>query len=380
VTASSGTSAITIVPLSPRDTKAFIAFPQSVYQNDPCWSPPLKLERKEFLNPHKNPFFQEADGQLFLALQGRQPVGRIAAVIHHLHDRQHHERAGFFGLFECLPQAEAAATALFNAATEWVRERGATFIRGPLNLSTNELACGLLVEGFDTPPVFDSAYNPPYYADYIESNGFTACKDLLAFIKHYDPPLPKRVAQVITRLRARGTVTVRPINMRDFTAEVARIAVLYNEAWCENWGFVPITEAGAQHLAKHLKLAVIPELTLIAEVNREPVGCFVAIPDMNQALRHLHGRLTPWGLLRFFYHRRRIDTVRVAMVGVKKRYRRLGVDLLLLAHVWEQAPPLGYMHGELAWVLEDNELMIRAIEEIDAKPYKRYRLYQKDVV
>ncbi|MDH3603785.1 MAG: N-acetyltransferase, partial [Candidatus Tectomicrobia bacterium] len=149
MTASSGTSAITVVPLSSRDTKAFIAFPKNVYRNDPCWIPPLTMERKEFLNPRKNPFFQEADVQLFLALQGRQPVGRIAAVINHLHDRQHHERAGFFGLFECLPQAEAAATALFNAATEWVRERGATFIRGPLNLSTNELACGLLVDGFD---------------------------------------------------------------------------------------------------------------------------------------------------------------------------------------------------------------------------------------
>jgi GNAT superfamily N-acetyltransferase len=380
MTASSEMPAITVVPLSLRDTKVFIAFPQSVYQNDPCWIPPLRLERKAFLNPRKNPFFQEADVQLFLALQGRQPVGRIAAVINHLHDRQHRERAGFFGLFECLPQAEAAAAALFNAATDWVRERGATFIRGPLNLSTNELACGLLVEGFDIPPVFDSAYNPPYYADYIESNEFTACKDLLAFIKHYDPPLPERVTQAITRLRARRTVTVRPINMRDFNAEVARITAIYNEAWSDNWGFVPITKAGAQHLAKNLKLAVIPELALIAEVNGEPVGCFVAIPDMNQALQHLHGRLTPWGLLRFFYHRRRIDTLRVAMIGVNKRYRRLGIDILLLAHVWEQIPPLGFIHGELAWVLEDNELMTRAIAEVDAKPYKRYRLYQKEVV
>jgi GNAT superfamily N-acetyltransferase len=168
--------------------------------------------------------------------------------------------------------------------------------------------------------------------------------------------------------------------MRDFNAEVTRITAIYNEAWSDNWGFVPITKAGAQHLAKNLKLAVIPELALIAEVNGEPVGCFVAIPDMNQALQHLHGRLTPWGLLRFFYHRRRIDTLRVAMIGVNKRYRRLGIDILLLAHVWEQIPPLGFIHGELAWVLEDNELMTRAIAEVDAKPYKRYRLYQKEVV
>jgi GNAT superfamily N-acetyltransferase len=207
----------------------------------------------------------------------------------------------------------------------------------------------------------------------------TACKDLLAYIKHYDPLLPERVSQAITRLRARRKVTVRPLNMRHLTAEVLCITDIYNDAWRENWGFVPITEAEARHMAKALKLAIIPELALIAEVDGEPVGCCVAIPDLNQALRHLHGRLTPWGLLRFFYSRRRIDTARVAMMGVKKRYRRLGIDLLLLATLWEWAPPLGYVHGELAWILEDNDFMSRWAEEIGAAPYKRYRLYQKPI-
>jgi GNAT superfamily N-acetyltransferase len=374
----SSSSALSIVPLRAHDTKAFITFPWRVYAGDERWIPPLIMERKEFLNPRKNPFFHHAAAQLFLAQQGRDTVGRIAAVINTAHNQYHNEHAGFFGLFECLPRAEIAA-ALLEAAASWVRQRGATFLRGPVNLSTNELDCGLLVEGFDTSPVFHSSYNPPYYATYVEANGFKPCKDLLAFLKTTDTPLPSRVQETIARLQARCKVTVRPINMRDFVADVKRITTAYNAAWSDNWGFVPITEAEAQHLAKTLKMAVIPGLTLLAESNGEPVGCFVAIPDLNPALRHLHGHLTPWGLLRFLYHRRRIDTVRVAMMGIEKRYRRLGIDLLLLAKAWEQASKHGVARGELAWILEDNRLMVQALEAIGAHPYKRYRLYQKDV-
>jgi GNAT superfamily N-acetyltransferase len=374
---SSSTAAVDIVALQPHDTKAFIKFPWQVYANDRQWIPPLIIERKAFLNPRKNPFFQHAKVQLFLARRHGNIAGRIAAVINEAHDHYHHERAGFFGLFECLSDA-AVAAALLEAAANWVRERGATFLRGPVNLSTNELDCGLLVEGFEFPPVFHSAYNPPYYATFLEACGFTKCKDLLAFMRHYDPPPPPRLQQAIARLQERRKVTMRPINMRDFRTDVAHITAIYNDAWSDNWGFVPITDAEAQHMASVLKLAVIPEITLLAEIKGEPVGCFVAIPDLNQALRHLHGHLTPWGLVRFFYQRRRIDTVRVAMMGVRKRYRRLGIDLLLYAEAWKHAPKRGIFHGELAWILEDNELMIRALKEVDAQPYKRYRLYQKN--
>ena len=375
----SSAAAIDIVPLQPHDTKAFITFPRRVYANDPHWVPPLILERKAFLNPRKNPFFQHATVQLFVARRHGEIVGRIATVINEDHDQYHHERAGFFGLFECLPDAEAAAAALLETAEDWVRERGATFLRGPVNLSTNELDCGLLVEGFDTPPVFHSSYNPPYYARFVEACGLSKCKDLLAFKRHYDPPPSERLQQTTARLQERRKVTIRPVDMRHFRAEVACITAVYNDAWSDNWGFVPITDAEAQHMASALRLAVIPALTMLAEIDGEPVGCFMAIPDLNQALRHLRGHLTPWGLIRFFYQRRRIDTLRVAMMGVKKRYRRLGIDLLFLAEVWKQAPARGFLHGELAWILEDNRLMLRALEALDAQPYKRYRLYQKDV-
>jgi hypothetical protein len=167
--------------------------------------------------------------------------------------------------------------------------------------------------------------------------------------------------------------------MYDFKAEIARITAIYNEAWSDNWGFVPITEAEAQHMAQVLRLAVIPELTLLAEIDGEPVGCFVAIPDLNQALRYMRGRLTLWSVVQFLYRRRRIDTVRVAMMGIKKRYRRLGIDLMLLVKSWYQGQKCGISRGEMGWILEDNRVMIRTLEVIGAWSYKRYRLYQKNV-
>jgi GNAT superfamily N-acetyltransferase len=375
----STTPSVAIVPLQPHDTTAFIKFPWRVYAGDHLWVPPLILERKAFLHPRKNPFFQHAQVQLFLARMGGQTVGRIAAAVNQAHDRFHHERAGFFGLFECLPEAEAAAVALLGAAEAWVRERGATFLRGPVNLSMNELDCGLLVEGFGATPVFHSAYNPPYYATFIEAGGFRKCKDLLAFYRHYHPWPSARLLRLAARLQERRKLTIRLINMRDFQAEVARITAIYNDAWSDNWGFVPLTDAEAQHMAKTLKLAVIPELTILAEIDGELVGCFVAIPDLNQLFQHMHGHLTPWGLLRFWYRRRRLDTVRVAIMGIKKRYQRLGIDLLLYVESWKQAPKRGVVRGELAWILEDNTLMIRALEDVGAFPYKRYRLYQKEL-
>jgi GNAT superfamily N-acetyltransferase len=376
---SSMPSAVTIVPLHPRQTKPFLTFPWRIYADNPLWVPPLLLERKEFLHPRKNPFFQHAEVQLFLAQRAGETVGRIAAIVNQAHDTYHNERAGFFGLFECLPHCDAAASALLEAATAWVRARGATFLRGPVSLSTNELDCGLLIAGFDRRPIFQSSYNPPYYADYIETNGFMPCKDLLSFYLDCTSQPSERLQRVLARRRQRKSITIRPVNLRHLTTDVLHITRVYNDAWSDNWGFVPITEAEAQHMAKGLKLAIIPDLALLAELQGEPVGCFVGLPDLNQALQHMNGRLFPFGLLRFLYYRRRIDTARAAIMGVKKQYRRLGIDLLLLTTAWSQGTKLGFTHAELGWILEDNVLMIKALAEIGAQPTKRYRLYQKAV-
>lgn len=368
-----------IVALQPGDTGEFIRFPWKVYAGDHLWVPPLIRERQAFLDTRRNPFFEHAQAQLFLARDGRRTVGRLAAVINEAHDRFHGEHAGFFGLFECLPDAEAAAVALLRAAEAWTREHGATFLRGPVNLSTNELECGLLVEGFGTAPVFGSSYNPPYYAALAEAAGFTKCKDLLAFYRYYYPPLPPRVLRALdaaAKLRSRPLVSIRPIDMRQIEAEALRIASIYNDAWSDNWGFVPITDAEARYLARQLEDAILPEVSFLAEVDRQAVACFVSIPDLNQVIRPLNGRLTPWGLLRARTRRRRVDTVRVALLGVKKGYRGLGLDVRLLMEIWKQRPRRG-LHWELAWILEDNYAMIRILQEIGAVAYKRYRLYQK---
>lgn|SRR5262245_1310614 len=368
-----------IVRLESGDTTEFIRLPFRVYAGDHLWAPPLIRERRAFLDPDRNPFYQHAEVQLFLAREGRKPVARLGAVINTAHDRFHAEQAGFFGLFECLPYAEAAAIALLGAAEAWVRERGATFIRGPVNLSMNEFDCGLLVEGFGAPPVFGSAYNPAYYASVIEAAGFAQCKDVLAFYRHRYPPPPPRVVRAVeagARLKSRPTLRLRPIDMRDMEADAFRIASIYNEAWSDNWGFVPITEAETLYLARNLKEAVIPELSLLAETDGQPIACFVAIPDFNQILRRLRGRVTPWGLVRAALHRRRIDTIKVALLGVKKAYRGLGIDMSLLMEIWKRLPAQG-IHWDLGWILEDNYAMIQILQQIGAVPYKRYRLYQK---
>lgn len=370
-------SPVTIVPVDLHHTRAFLRFPSQVYRGDHLWVPPLLVERQAFLNPRKNPFFQHAQVQLFLAQQGTTTVGRIAAVINEAHDQFHHERAGFFGLFECLPESASAATALVQAAATWVRQRGATFLRGPVNLSMNELDCGLLVEGFGAAPVFQSSYNPPYYADFLLESGLQPCKDLLVFYRHYHPWPSPRILRLVERLHTRRQLTIRPIQMRDLQAEVQRIIAIYNDAWCDNWGFVPITEAEARHMAQGLRLAIIPQLALLAELDGEVVGCFIALPDLNQIFHSMGGHLTPWGLLRFWYRRHRLDTVRIAIMGVKKRYQGLGIDLQLYVESWKQAATFGVVRGEAGWVLEDNLPMLRALEAVGAVAYKRYRLYQQ---
>jgi GNAT superfamily N-acetyltransferase len=357
----------------------FIRFPYGIYRDDPSWVMPLEMERKDFLDPKKNPFFEYGEVELFLARRGSELVGRIAAIRNPRHMQEHGTKEGFFGLFECANDA-GIARALLDTAAAWLRERGLDSMLGPANFSSNQ-DWGLLIDGFGSPPAIMMPHNPPYYTALLEACGLTKAKDLYAFELSSSAEPPEKVVRIAEKLRQREGVTVRPVNMKDLDAEVRRIKEIYNSAWEKNWGFVPFTDAEFDHLAKDLKAIVRPELALLAEVQGEPVAFALTVPDANQAIKAANGRLThfglPIGLVKLLLASRRIDRLRLIILGIKEGYRRRGLDAILYLDTLRTAKRLGYVGGEISWTLEDNHLVNRAIESMGAQRSKTYRVYQR---
>jgi GNAT superfamily N-acetyltransferase len=358
---------------------AFIRFPYSVYAGDPNWVAPLEMERRDFLDPKKNAFFEFGEVELFLARRAGKVVGRIAAVSNPPYNTLHETNVGFFGLFECVNDA-GVARALFEAASAWLRAKGYTSVIGPMSYSTN-YECGLLVEGFDVPPAVMMAYNPSYYGALIEANGFTKAKDLYAWELSSAVEPPEKVARIAEKIRQREGVTVRSVRLDQFESEVKTLKGLYNAAWEKNWGFVPMTDREFDHLAREMKQVVRPELALVAEVKGEPVAFSLTLPDANQALKAANGRLTqfglPIGLVKLVLASRRINRLRLIVLGIKEGYRRRGLDAILYLDTLRTAKALGYVGGEISWTLEDNHLVNRAIESMGGKRSKMYRVYER---
>ncbi|WNG26964.1 N-acetyltransferase [Cystobacter fuscus] len=358
---------------------AFIRFPYTIYRGDPNWVPHLEMERRDFIDPRKNPFFEFGEVEFFLARREGQVVGRIAAVNNPRYNEFQKTNVGFFGLFECVNDA-GVARALFDAAAGWLRAKGFTSVIGPMSYSTNH-EVGLLVEGFNTPPAIMTTYNPPWYAALIEANGYVKTKDLYAWELSSSTPPPEKVARVAEKIRQREGVTVRPVNLKDFDGEVARIKAMYNKAWENNWGFVPMTEAEFDNLARELKQMVRPELVLIAEVKGEPVAFGLTVPDANEALKAANGRLTtfglPIGLAKLLLASRKIRRLRLILLGTVEGYRRRGLDAILYLDTLRTARELGFEGGEISWTLEDNHLVNRAIESMGGKRSKVFRVYEK---
>lgn len=357
-----------------RDMREFIALPWRLYRGNPAWVPPLLLDLKKLLDPRKHPFHRHAEVGYFLARRGPHLVGRIAAVVNHQYVGFHEDRTGFFGFFESLDDQETA-TALLTTAERWVTARGMQRIHGPMNFSTNE-ECGLLIDDFLSPPVIMMPYNLPYYAPLIESAGYLKAKDLMAYLIDDTTP-PERLVRGVASLQERYDITIRPISLAHFQRDVAQLLEVYNSAWERNWGFVPMTEDETADLARQLRRIGDPRLCLLAESKGEPVGFALALPDYNQALRHINGRLLPFGFLKLLWHRRHIDTARVLALGLKPEFRRLGLDAMLYLHLWRIAPAIGFPRVECSWILEDNRLMRRGLERAGARPYKTYRVYEK---
>lgn len=360
------------------DRDRFIKFQWEIYRNDLHWVPPLLMERHDFLDPRKNPFLQHADVALFLARRGGEIVGRIAAVEDRNFNSFHKSKTAYFGLFESVNDQDVAA-ALVAAAKDWARWRGLDALVGPMNLSTN-YEIGLLVEGFDSDPRFLMPYNPRYYGELLEKCGLKKAKDLYAWERSVATPPPERFCRTADKIREHEGITVRGANLRDFDAEVERIKEVYKAAWEQSWGFVPMTDAEMDKLARDLKQFVTPELCVFAEYRGEPIAFSLTLPDYNQALKKLNGRITsfglPIGLLKLLWNWRKIDRVRLMALGVKKGWRQRGIDAVMIVESIRRIHRLGYAGGEISWTLEDNEHLNRSIEGCGCALTKRYRMYE----
>ena len=363
------------------ERNAFIKFPWRVYANDPAWVPPLIIERKEFLDRKRHPFYRHGDAALFLARKNGGIVGRIMASDDPNYNALHQTNIGCFGLFECVNNSDVAA-ALFGRAASWLREKGRSEIMGPIDYSTNYV-CGLLIDGFQFPPTILTAHNPPYYRDLIESYGFTKAKDWYAWWFADPARAAARLRPLGQRFRKRLAVTIRAGNLKNIREESSRLRQIYNQAWKNNWGFVPFTEAEMEFMTHELKQLVVPEFTLIAEVGDEPAGFILCVPDINVALRHINGRLTsfglPIGLLKLLYYKSRTRTARLIALGVIEKYRRAGIAEMLVLRIVEDAMIGRGFTGELSLTLEDNFRINRFLEAIGAHRYKTYRIYNQSI-
>ncbi len=364
---------------SRREREAFIKFPWRIYANDPAWVPPLIIERRAFLDRKKHPFYRHGDAALFLARRNGEIVGRIMASDDPNYNAQHQSNVGCFGLFDCVNDVEVAK-ALFRAAESWLHAKGRNEILGPIDYSTNYV-CGLLIAGFEHPPTVLTAHNPPYYAALIEQCGFQKEKDWYAWWFSERARPHERLRKIVDARAAKHHITIRRINLKRMAEESQRIRAVYNQAWRDNWGFVPFTEAESEYMAKEMKPLIVPEGTLIAEIDDIPIGFVITVPDINVALRRLNGRLTWWGLpiglAKLLYYRvnyrTRIRTCRMVALGVLEKYRRAGVGEALVLRELEE----GMQVGETSMTLEDNFMVNRFIEAVGATKYKTYRIYRR---
>lgn len=357
---------------------AFIKFTWRIYRNDPAWVPPLIIERKAFLDRKRHPFYQHGDAELFLARREGEIVGRIMASDDPNFNALHQSNVGCFGLFESIDDVDVAR-ALFGAAEDWLRAKGRSEIMGPIDYSTNYV-CGLLIDGFEHSPTILTAHNPPYYQRLIEGAAFRKEVDWYAW--WFDPrnaPVP-RLRGLVERRARKTSVKVRPINLRDLPVESQRLASVFNEAWKNNWGFVPFTAAESEHMAKEMRPLIDPRMTLIAEIDNAPVAFVICVPDINVALQRINGRLTrfglPIGLIKLLWYRRKIRKARFVALGVLEKYRRAGIAEMLVLRVLEEGASRGFT-AELSMTLEDNVMVNRFIETMGASKYKTYRIYRR---
>ena len=374
-------SKVSIVVVQNRQhKKQFLAFPWEIYQGDQYWIPPLRQNQKELVGYAKHPFYDDAEGQTFIAIKDGQVCGRLLALINRGYNRQYDAKMGFFGFFESIND-QFVADGLLSAGREWLKDRGMTRVQGPCNPSLN-YECGLLVEGFEDSPKFMMTYNPPYYQELIEKAGFEKTQDMFAFWGHVEmlKSLDKKLEFVYHEAIKRFDIKLRRVSHKqDFEKDVRMFLDIYNKSLVGTWGFVPMSPGEVDHTAKSLKRLIVPEITSVAEVDGKPVGAMFALLDYNPRIKEIDGRLFPFGFVKLLSRRRAIKTVRLLSTNVLPEYQKWGVGVVLLARLVPEIYEWGVEDAEFSWVLESNHLSRKSLERGGAKRTKTYRIYERDV-
>ena len=360
-----------------QDLLTFVRLPWEIYKGDQYWVPPLLKDQLLKFDP-KHPFRSHSEMVLLLAHQGEKITGRIAGIIDRHYVEFHQEKVGFFGFFESLPAAEIAGT-LLSRVVDWLKGHGMEKMAGPMNPSTND-ECGLLVEGFDAPPCLMMPFNPRHYPSLLEEFGLRKRMDLFAYLLEESSFRLERLDRITERLKKREPrLRVRSLNLRDFDHELRIIKEIYNQAWIKNWGFVPMTDEEINLLAKQLKPLAVPELVLFAYWDDEPIGFSVSLPDYNEVLKHLNGKVGLLGAVKFLYYSKKITKIRVMLLGVKHTFQKKGVEGLLYVETFRNGIKKGYYRAECSWILEENVLMQHGIEAMGGKRDKTYRIYEMPI-
>jgi hypothetical protein len=358
----------------------FINFPYKLFKDEPNWVPPLRFDVRNNLDTKKNPLYDHTKIEMWLAFRDGKVIGRIAGIINKAHNDFHKDKVGFFGFFECIND-QKAANMLFDKAAEFCRANGMDTMRGPVNPSTND-ECGLLMDAYDQPNVMLMPYNFKYYGDLIEGYGFKKERDLYALwipsevINH---PIMEKFNRISDMILRREDLVIRKVNMKDFNNEVQRVREVYNDAWADNWGFVPMTEAEFMFIAKNLKMVVDPNFIYFAEKKEtgETIGFSLSLPDNNQAIVGMNGKLFPFGIFKFLAQKKKIDRLRVIIMGVKKEYQKKGIDAVFYRDTIVNGNIRGVKGAEISWVLEDNMVMMQTALNMGAHIYKTYRIFDK---
>jgi hypothetical protein len=370
------TLSVRTVPPQGKGFSPFLELPYRLHKNLANWVPPLRDDVKLMFDRKKNPFFEHAEVEQWVAERDGVVVGRIAAITNRAHNEFHGDKMGFWGFWECEDNAETAKL-LFATAEAWLKARGMDTMRGPVNFSTND-DCGLLVKGFHRPPYILMPHNPPYYEALVEGAGFVKSKDLLAFY-HQSPVTNDFMNKMADRVVRRSNVRTRPFDLKHFDREVNLIRDLYNSAWEKNWGFIPMTDHEITHMAKQLKPVVIPEIIRFAMIGDETVAFGLALPNVNRILVKLGGNLTLPGIVQLLLTAKKLKEVRLLTLGVREGHRGLGIDNLLYRDSIAAAMKLGITAAEYSWMLEDNPAILRPLERMGSVHDKTYRIYDRPV-